>query len=168
MTQRQQDAEGRHERGDPGLGDQRPHHLLPARHRRGAASLPDDGAGLPGGDRPGGPPQILEQEGRLPDCIVACVGGGSNSMGIFHPFLGGPGAPDRRGGGRTRHRDRQTRRHPIGGTGRGAARHAELPAAGRARPGAGGPLHLRRPGLPRRGAGAQLTSRSPGGRSMWR
>lgn len=31
--------------------------------------------------------QILEKEGRLPDCIIACVGGGSNSMGIFYPFL---------------------------------------------------------------------------------
>lgn len=31
--------------------------------------------------------QILEQEGRLPDSIVACVGGGSNAMGIFHPFI---------------------------------------------------------------------------------
>jgi len=32
--------------------------------------------------------QILEKEGRLPDCIVACVGGGSNAIGIFHPFVG--------------------------------------------------------------------------------
>jgi tryptophan synthase beta chain len=31
--------------------------------------------------------QILEKEGRLPDCLVACVGGGSNSIGLFHPFL---------------------------------------------------------------------------------
>jgi tryptophan synthase beta chain len=31
--------------------------------------------------------QITEAEGRLPDVIVACVGGGSNSMGIFYPFL---------------------------------------------------------------------------------
>jgi tryptophan synthase beta chain len=31
--------------------------------------------------------QILEKEGRLPDCLVACVGGGSNSIGMFHPFL---------------------------------------------------------------------------------
>src|SRR4051812_36206071 len=31
--------------------------------------------------------QILEQEGRLPDRIFACVGGGSNAGGIFHPFL---------------------------------------------------------------------------------
>ncbi len=31
--------------------------------------------------------QILEQTGSLPDCLVACVGGGSNSIGLFHPFL---------------------------------------------------------------------------------
>jgi tryptophan synthase beta chain len=31
--------------------------------------------------------QVLEREGRLPDALVACVGGGSNAMGIFHPFL---------------------------------------------------------------------------------
>lgn len=31
--------------------------------------------------------QILEKEGRLPDAIVACVGGGSNSIGIFYPFI---------------------------------------------------------------------------------
>ena len=31
--------------------------------------------------------QILEHEGRLPDCLIACVGGGSNSIGLFHPFL---------------------------------------------------------------------------------
>jgi len=31
--------------------------------------------------------QILEAEGRLPNTLVACVGGGSNSIGMFHPFL---------------------------------------------------------------------------------
>ncbi|BAF59805.1 tryptophan synthase beta chain [Pelotomaculum thermopropionicum SI] len=31
--------------------------------------------------------QVLEQAGRLPDYVVACVGGGSNAIGIFHPFL---------------------------------------------------------------------------------
>lgn len=31
--------------------------------------------------------QILEQDGRLPDALVACVGGGSNAIGLFHPFL---------------------------------------------------------------------------------
>lgn len=30
--------------------------------------------------------QIVEKEGRLPDYLVACVGGGSNSIGLFHPF----------------------------------------------------------------------------------
>ena len=31
--------------------------------------------------------QMLEREGRLPDTLVACIGGGSNAMGLFHPFL---------------------------------------------------------------------------------
>jgi tryptophan synthase beta chain len=31
--------------------------------------------------------QILEKEGRLPDLLIACVGGGSNAIGLFHPFL---------------------------------------------------------------------------------
>nr|WP_208394296.1 tryptophan synthase subunit beta [Pseudochelatococcus lubricantis] len=31
--------------------------------------------------------QVLAQEGRLPDSLVACIGGGSNAMGLFHPFL---------------------------------------------------------------------------------
>src|SRR5207248_1928804 len=31
--------------------------------------------------------QILEREGRLPEVLMACVGGGSNSIGLFHPFL---------------------------------------------------------------------------------
>lgn len=35
--------------------------------------------------------QILEAEGRLPDVVVACVGGGSNAIGIFHGFVGEPG-----------------------------------------------------------------------------
>ncbi len=35
--------------------------------------------------------QVLEAEGRLPDAVVACVGGGSNAIGIFHPFLNDEG-----------------------------------------------------------------------------
>jgi len=35
--------------------------------------------------------QILSHEGRLPDLLVACVGGGSNAIGTFHPFLNDPG-----------------------------------------------------------------------------
>ncbi|MBB4211592.1 tryptophan synthase beta chain [Rhodothalassium salexigens DSM 2132] len=34
--------------------------------------------------------QILDREGRLPDSLVACIGGGSNAMGLFHPFLDEP------------------------------------------------------------------------------
>src|SRR6202012_2835455 len=32
--------------------------------------------------------QILQVAGRLPDRVIACVGGGSNSIGVFHPFVG--------------------------------------------------------------------------------
>jgi tryptophan synthase beta chain len=35
--------------------------------------------------------QIQDQAGRLPDAVTACVGGGSNAIGIFHPFLDDPG-----------------------------------------------------------------------------
>jgi len=31
--------------------------------------------------------QVRERTGRLPDCVIACVGGGSNAAGMFHPFL---------------------------------------------------------------------------------
>lgn len=35
--------------------------------------------------------QILREEGRLPDCLIACVGGGSNAIGLFNEFLGDEG-----------------------------------------------------------------------------
>ncbi|RDB45890.1 tryptophan synthase subunit beta [Tsukamurella tyrosinosolvens] len=35
--------------------------------------------------------QVLAAEGRLPDAVVACVGGGSNAIGIFHPFIADEG-----------------------------------------------------------------------------
>jgi tryptophan synthase beta chain len=34
--------------------------------------------------------QMREAEGRLPDSLIACIGGGSNAMGLFHPFLDEP------------------------------------------------------------------------------
>src|SRR5256885_9740636 len=52
--------------------------------------------------------QVLETTGRLPDAVIACVGGGSNAIGIFHAFIphasvrllgreaGGDGAPTQR------------------------------------------------------------------------
>jgi tryptophan synthase beta chain len=35
--------------------------------------------------------QIVEMEGRIPDALLACVGGGSNSMGLFYDFISDPG-----------------------------------------------------------------------------
>jgi tryptophan synthase beta chain len=35
--------------------------------------------------------QMLDMEGRLPDAVVACIGGGSNAIGLFHPFLADEG-----------------------------------------------------------------------------
>ncbi len=35
--------------------------------------------------------QVLEAEGRLPDAVIACIGGGSNAIGMFHPFLADEG-----------------------------------------------------------------------------
>ncbi len=35
--------------------------------------------------------QMMEAEGRIPDCLVACVGGGSNAIGLFHEFVDDPG-----------------------------------------------------------------------------
>ena len=34
--------------------------------------------------------QMMEAEGRLPDSLIACIGGGSNAIGLFHPFLDDP------------------------------------------------------------------------------
>ena len=101
--------------------------------------------------------QILAAAGRLPDYAVACVGGGSNAMGLFHPFFadadvrlvgveaGGEGLDER-----------PPRRQPGPRPAGRAARLALLPPAGRGRPGAGDAQHLGRAGLPGRGAGAQL------------
>ena len=54
---------------------------------------------------------MLELTGRLPDAVVACVGGGSNAIGIFPAFLDDPSvALLRRRGRRRRRRDRSARR----------------------------------------------------------
>ena len=66
--------------------------------------------------------QILEQERRLPDVLIACVGGGSNSIGLFHPFL----------------RDSSIRMIGVeaGGSGNDLGQHAaRFNAAGGGRPG---------------------------------
>ena len=54
---------------------------------------------------------MQETEGRLPDTLVAAIGGGSNAMGLFHPFLDDPAVrDDRRRGGRATASPRRTRR----------------------------------------------------------
>lgn len=60
--------------------------------------------------------QILEAEGRLPDAVVACVGGGSNAMGLFSGFIDDP--------------DVQLRGYEAGGDGVDTGRHAARFAAG--------------------------------------
>ena len=66
---------------------QRRRHLLPARLRARPASVSAHGPRVPVGHRPRGAAQMLAQAGRLPDAVVACVGGGSNAMGIFDAFI---------------------------------------------------------------------------------
>ena len=67
-------------------------HLLRHRLGRRPASVSRDRARLPGGDRPRGARADPERDGQLPDALVACVGGGSNAMGLFHAFLDDAGA----------------------------------------------------------------------------
>jgi tryptophan synthase beta chain len=63
--------------------------------------------------------QMLEAEGRLPDLLVACVGGGSNSIGLFYPFLD----------------DETVRMVGIEAGGRGDASHMHCASLGRGTPG---------------------------------
>ncbi len=88
VTVRRRHAQGRHERSAARLGDQRARHLLSDRHGRGPASLSGHGARLPVHHRrTRRARRCMEREGRLPDTLVACIGGGSNAIGLFHPFL---------------------------------------------------------------------------------
>jgi tryptophan synthase beta chain len=95
--------------------------------------------------------------GRQPDAIIACVGGGSNAMGPFHPYI--PETSVRligvEAGGRGA-RDRQARGHAVRRHARRAARQPHLPAAGRERPDHRDALDLRRARLSRRGSRARL------------
>ena len=58
----------------------------------GPHPVPHAGARFPVCHRPRGPgPVRWNRSGALPDALVACVGGGSNAIGLFHPFLDGRG-----------------------------------------------------------------------------
>ena len=105
--------------------------------------------------------QIRAREGRLPDELVACVGGGSNAIGLFYPFLGDAGRGDgrRRGG---RRRASTTGRHAASITGgtvgvlHGKKTYVLQDELGQIRAGA---LDLGRPRLPGRRPGARLSAR---------
>ncbi len=104
--------------------------------------------------------QILEKEERLPDLLIACVGGGSNAIGLFYPVLedaavqmvgveaGGEGIMPGRHAARF-----------AGRFGRGAARHAVVCFSGRIRPGAAHAQCERRAGLRRRRPRARVAAR---------
>ena len=125
-------AEGRDERGAARLGRQCRGHLLPDRHGRRAASLSDDGARLPVGDRRGGEGAVARGRGPAAGC-----GGGVHRRRVecdgAVPSVPRRcvGAADRRGGGRAWHRDRRACRKPDRRPAWRAARQPHLSAAGR-------------------------------------
>jgi len=61
-------------------------YALHYRNGDGAAPLPNDGLRISIRDRPRGLKQLRTKKISRPDYLVACVGGGSNSIGLFHPF----------------------------------------------------------------------------------
>ena len=87
VTSRQPDTERRHQRSHARLGDERLGYVLSPWIRAGPHPYPlmvRDFHRVIGEEARA---QILEAEGRLPDSVFACVGGGSNAIGIFHPFI---------------------------------------------------------------------------------
>ena len=101
--------------------------------------------------------QCLERLGRLPDAVVACVGGGSNAAGMFYPFI--DDAEVELVGAEAGGRGLKAGEHavqPHAGQARRAPRQLQLRAPGRRRPDPGRPLDLGRPRLPGRRPRAQL------------
>ena len=98
--------------------------------------------------------QVLEQAGRLPDRVIACVGGGSNAIGIFTAFVPDDGRRARRRRARGRgDRDRPPRRAAHDRRSRRrAARRVQRDHAGRGGPDPRGALDQRRPRLSRASA----------------
>ena len=87
---RKPNAEGRPQRGPPRLGCDGDRHALRARLGRGAAPVPRAGSRPPARDRRRGPNPDPGARGTDPDVVVACVGGGSNAIGIFEAFVADP------------------------------------------------------------------------------
>ncbi len=101
--------------------------------------------------------QVLDLLGHLPDAVIACVGGGSNAMGIFHRFIDDADVRlDRDRGRRRRHRVRSPRSSLRHRRARRPARHVLLPHAGRGRTDRRVALDLCWSGLSERRPGALL------------
>ena len=101
--------------------------------------------------------QVLEQLGRLPDAVIACVGGGSNAIGLFAGFLADEERAARRGRGRGRSK-------LVGGALERAPRLSLVGAGRRGRSGSRCPLDLCGARLPRSRPGARAPARlRPGG-----
>ena len=160
---RQPHAEGRHQRGDARLG--RPTsrdtyyllgsvlgpHPYPLMVREFQSVIGREARA-----------QILAQAGRLPDAVVACVGGGSNAIGhLRRVHRRRRRAADRRRG-RRRARSRRGRHAArfAGGSAGRAAGHADLRAAGRGRQHRADALDLGRPRLRGRRPGARVAARA--------
>ena len=153
-------AQGRDQRGDARLGDQRRRQLLPARFRAGSASVPADGARVPVGHRPRS--ARTDPRGRRP------AAGRDRRLRRRRQQRDGDlrrlrrrcvRETDRRRGGRTRHPSRPARGAIRRRQLRRAARHAQLRAPGRRRQHRADAFDLGRPRLRRGRSRACLAAR---------
>ena len=135
VTDRQPHPQGRHQRGDARLGHQRRHHALLHRIGHGSASVPDDGARLPAGDRRRGPGPDARADrpaaGRDRRLRRRRLQRDGHLLAVHRRRR--RAAARLRGRGR-RDRDRPARGHGRRRLGRRHPRHAHVPAAGRRRP----------------------------------
>ena len=105
--------------------------------------------------------QIMEQEGRLPDSLVAAIGGGSNAIGLFHPFLDDESVEmfGVEAAGHGLDRPQRPRRLDHRRPPRRLHGNRTYLLQDRRRPDPRRPLDLGRPRLPGRRAGARLAAR---------
>ena len=164
-------AQGRDQRGDARLGDERAHDPLPARLGAGGPPLPRDGARLPGRDRRGGPrPDPRRWRARCPTCSWPASAAARTRSGCSTPSSKTRSHGRRRGRGALAHARAITprassRRRARSGRRRGPPGHAHLPAAGRGRATCCPPTPSRRARLPGGGSRARAAARRGTGRA---